>query len=232
MDCRTNYPALTLCNCRLVSQDQHGCFAGGLGVKMPNTDNICDCYGMNSPACQIVNQSRPRRNSDLQYLGLECVCGAATAQDAIQAFSRTSSPSSGIHFTRLEANISKAGLHSLRSTPTESANRPNCRHLASGSADSMMQTGLPHSAHIVLCMGRPEPVSSSTKILWGPPAGPIGLGGLGSGWNRTFCLGTTKAYDATPPLRRLHDMQWQVRVGKEARGLPVTVTCRWRFKPG
>jgi hypothetical protein len=40
--------------------------------------------------------------------------------------------------------------------PTSSANRPYCKYHISGAWPSIILTGLPHSAHMLLCIGWPE----------------------------------------------------------------------------
>lgn len=74
-----------------------------------------------------------------------------------QASSLTSFPTSFNHPTLLEANNSNSGLGNS-TTPAKS---PYCKHLISGLSASIIQTGLPHSTHIVLVIGLPLPVSWS-----------------------------------------------------------------------
>jgi hypothetical protein len=107
----------------------------------------------------------------------------------------TSSPTASTQPHALLLNNSSFGV----GKSTTSAKRPYCRHQVSGAWPSMILTGLPHSAHMLLCIGLPELVLGSGRLMWESEI-------------ETCSLGTMKAYEATPPELRLQFEQWHTKV--------------------
>jgi hypothetical protein len=73
----------------------------------------------------------------------------------------TSSPTASIQPHALLLNNSNFGL----GKSTSSAKRPYCKHQVSGACPSMILTGLPHSQHMLLCIGLPELVLGSERLV-------------------------------------------------------------------
>ena len=128
---------------------------------------------------------------------------------ATYCVSFTSSPTTSIHLHALLLNSSNLGFGRSAS----SVNKPYCKHQVSGAWPSIILTGLPHSAHMLLCIGLPELVLGSERSIWPSPA------------MNTSSLGTMKAYEATPPDRRLQFEQWQTKLLTSDRGTS-TETCQ------